>query len=275
MYVAGMYSLDAKGHKKIDSATVAKPSFGIHLNRTVLQKTNFSIPGNIQEWPLSLITPSTMISYAACESVLGNLESEKIFNLTVKGSDSAPYLWGLSQFTDLKALNLQKITLSNFAFCQKMQQLKTLVLSRVNILSQELTFLPNLTDLRIDSCQSLRDLNVISKLDQLKIFVLEGNSAITKLPILPASIQVIKISEQKLVNNWDSAFSKLNQLKTIELILNNMNLIPGMISNQSNLECLNLEEPELPQSEINKLAILKQRHPLIDIKPEELNERIS
>jgi hypothetical protein len=254
LYNAGTYSLHTWGNSETGSNSsedVALSSFGIILGQEGAQKMH------VIDWPFSVITPNLILQWNS-----DNLTKPQ--NLSVGGSGA---LWGLSTFTGLKKLDLQGIVLTNFAFIKIIKNLQKLKLDAVTIdaLPQELAGLPDLKSLKILNCKNLKNFEVLSQLSQLKTFSSQDNTAIIQLPVLPGNLEKIFFAQQPAITNWDAALKQTTQLKTIKFWNHQLKTLPQAICGQSNLETLDIKELQLPQSEIDKLRVLKKQKPGIKI----------
>jgi hypothetical protein len=143
----------------------------------------------------------------------------------------------------------------------------------IKALPKELVYLYRLNNLEITQCNSLNDLSVVSQMDSLYRLNLKDNQSLTQLPNLPKMLTNILVKTQPCMTNIAHILSQTTGLRAIVLHNNNLTKLPEAILKQPKLEILSIEEPTLPQSEINKLTPLKQ-NPDIQIRPEALKDMI-
>jgi hypothetical protein len=241
------------------------------------------LPEDPQNIMISVFSGATIkktwrIPWISFDELLDFHTPSEVSRLSVNGVEGhKPYLWGLSRFKECKlsTLVLQNVTLMNFAVLGMFEQLKTLNVHSLDVteLPKELTSLSQLNKLTIEKCHFLKDLSVISKMSNLSNLTLNNNASVTSLPQLPQLLKSITLNSQYLINNLEYNLSKVTGLLSIELKDNQITKLPDAILKLPELWFLSIEEPKLPQSEINKLAPLKQ-NPNIQIRPDTLNDRI-
>ncbi len=265
LYETGLYSLEGL----VEATSVENTGVKMYTKRfetvhyALSDHQNGQYVKKTKKWRLPLIDPDNL------------LKDKNISSLHVKGLNTDMPLLGLSKFRNLGTVTLKNLRLANCAVLGMLKNLLQLRIYSVDIkaLPKELVYLYRLNNLEITQCNSLNDLSVVSQMDSLYRLNLKDNQSLTQLPNLPKMLTNILVKTQPCMTNIAHILSQTTGLRAIVLHNNNLTKLPEAILKQPKLEILSIEEPTLPQSEINKLTPLKQ-NPDIQIRPEALKDMI-